>query len=190
MSAAQPIKQVHDLGSLSSNNATRVVGDNFIVRSGIIHASASYGKNGGHVGVCNTTTSNVGVSSIHVNKGDDILFRFAHPCQSKIVGIETGSTTTLIVDTQDTKFTDRDCLTLVGSSVGIYNTTLRHVQINSVTYGQQWNDYQTKIVVAADTSSGHAAFTGVATAFKSVIPLMKAESSNGCDMFISEVQLG
>ena len=118
------------------------------------------------------------------------FFRFAHPASSVITGIETGSTTTLTVQLQDTKFTVRDCLTLEGSSVGIYNTTLRHVQINSITYAQRSNDYQTKIVVDADTSSGHAAFTGVATAYKSVIPLMKAESSNGCEMFISEVQLG
>ena len=190
MSASQPIKQVQDLGLLENNNSTRIVGDFFIVKTGLIHASASSGKDGGHVGVCNTTTSNVGVSSIHVNKQDDILFRFAHPCQAKIVGIETGSTTTLIVDTQDTKFTDRDRLTLVGSSVALYDTTLSHVQINSVTYAQQWNNYQTKIVVDADTSTGHAAFTGVATAYKSVIPLMKAESNSGCEMFISEVQLG
>jgi len=190
MSASQPIKQVQDLGILASNNATRVVGDNFTIRTGIIHAAASSGKDGGHIGVCNTTTSNVGVSSIHVNKGDDILFRFSHPTSSIITGIETGSTTTLTVESQDTKFTVRDCITLEGSSVAIYNTTLRHVQINSITYGQRWNDYQTKIVVDADTSTGHAEFIGVATAYKSVIPLMKGESSNGCEMFISEVQLG
>ena len=190
MSASQPIKQVQDLGLLTSNNDTRIVGDSFIIKTGIIHAAASSGKDGGHIGICNTTTSNVGVSSLHVNQSDDLLFRFAHPASSVIAGIETGSTTTLIVESQDTKFTVRDCLTLEGSSVAIYNTTLRHVQINSVTYAQRSNDYQTKIVVDADTSSGHAAFTGVATAFKSVIPLMKAESSNGCEMFISEVQLG
>lgn len=190
MSASQPIRQVKDLGLLTSNNATRVVGNNYIVRTGVIHASVTTGKDGGHVGVCNTTTSNVGVSSIHVSKGDDLLIRYAHPASAKIVGIQTGATTTLIVDTQDTKITNRDCITLQGSEVAIYNTTLRHVQVNSVSYGQQWNNYQTKIVVAADTSSGHAAFTGVATAYKSVIPLMKPDSSNGCDMFLSEVQLG
>ena len=190
MSASQPIKQVQDLGLLASNNATRVVGNNFIVRTGIIHAAASSGKDGGHIGVCNTTTSNVGVSSLHVNKSDDMLLRFAHPASSVISGIETGSTTTLLVEAQDTKLSVSDCVTLQGSSVAIYNTTLRHVQINSIEYGQRWNNYQTKIVVDADTSTGHAAFTGVATAYKSVIPLMKAESSNGCEMFISEVQLG
>ena len=37
----QPLKQVTDLGILSSNNATAVTGDSFIVKTGLLHGSAT-----------------------------------------------------------------------------------------------------------------------------------------------------
>jgi len=189
MSASQPLKVFSIVGPVISSDATRVTGDRYIVRTGLLHASAVSSKDGGLVGVCNTTTSNVGVTSIHVNKSDDVLLRYAHPKQAKITGITTGAQTTLIVDDQDTKFNVEDRITILGSSVGIYNTTLQHVQVVSVIGSQLSNNYQTKIVVDVDTSSGHAAFTGVATAYKSVIPVLKPESSNGCEAYFAEVQL-
>lgn len=190
MSAAQPIKQVQDLGTLTTNNATRVVGDSFIVKTGIMHASTSSGKAGGHVGVCHTTTSNVGVSSIHVNKDDDILLRFAHPATATVTGITTGATTTVTLNHPDTKLKVDDFVTLTGASPAIYNTTLKHVKITGISSPQQYNDYAMTLTLDVSTNTGHAAFTGEATISKSVIPLMYGDSSNGCDVFISEVQLG
>ena len=45
----QPLKQVTDLGILSSNNATAVTGDSFIVKTGLLHGSATAAKGGGLV---------------------------------------------------------------------------------------------------------------------------------------------
>ena len=190
MSSAQPIKQVQDLGELSTSNTARVVGDNFIIQTGILHASAASTKSGGHVGVCNTTTSNVGVSSIHVNKFGDILFRYAHPASAKVTGIATGTTTTVTLNHPDTKLKVGDFVTMTEASPAIYNTTLRHVEITGISSPQQYNDYAMTLTLDVSTNTGHAAFSGEAMISKSVIPLIKGDSSGGCDMFISEVQLG
>ena len=190
MSAAQPIKQVQDLGLLSTSNTTRVVSDSFIVQTGILHASAAASKAGGHVGVCNTTTSNVGVSSIHVNKQGDLLFRYGHAASATVTGISTGTTTGLTLNHPDTKIKVGDYVTMTGATPSIYNTTLKHVEVTGVSSPQRWNDYAMVITLDADTNTGHAAFSGEATISKSVIPLVKGDSSSGCDMYISEVQLG
>mgnify|MGYP005997825287 CR=1 FL=1 len=190
MSAAQPIKQVQDLGSLSTSSTARVVGDNFIVTTGIMHASTTVAKNGGHVGVCNTTTSNVGVTSIHVNKDDDILLRIGHPVSATVIGITTGATTTVSVNHPDTKLKVGDFVTMTGSTPVLYNTTLRHVEVTAVSTPQRWNGYAMTVTLDADTSTGHAAFSGEATISKSVIPLVYGDSASGCDVFLTEVQLG
>lgn len=190
MSAAQPIKQVQDLGSLTTNNTTRVVGDSFIIKTGVIHASTSSSKAGGHIGVCHTTTSNVGVSSIHVNKDDDMLLRFAHPSSATVIGISTGATTTVTLNHPDTKLKVDDFVTLTGASPSIYNTTLKHVKVAGVSSPQQYNAYTMTLILDVSTSTGHAAFSGEATISKSVIPLMYGDSSSGCEVFLNEVQLG
>ena len=179
----QPLKQVTDLGILSSNNATAVTGDSFIVKTGLLHGSATAAKGGGLVGVCNTTTSAVGVSSIHVNKQDDKILRYAHPANSTIVAITKGNPSILEVDSRDTKIVKGDFVTLTGSAVGGYNTAIKHVG------SQRYNDYKTTITVDANTAS-LADFTGTATLFKSVIPILKPSSASGCELYINEVQLG
>ena len=184
------LKQVNDLGTLTSANATRVTGDAFIVKTGVLHASATAAKGGGLVGVCNTTTSNVGVSSIHVNKQNDLLLRFTHPANSKIIAITKGNPSTVLeVSTRDTKFVKGDFVTLTGSAVGGYNTTIKHVEITKIEGSQRYNDYKTTITVSANTAS-LADFTGDATLFKSVIPTLKPSSASGCEVFINEVQAG
>jgi len=190
MSSAQPIKQVQDLGELSTTDTTRVVGDNFIIQTGILHASAASTKSGGHVGVCNTTTSNVGVSSIHVNKFGDILFRYGHPSSATVTGITTGATTTVTLNHPDTKIKVGDFVTMTGATPDLYNTTLRHVEVTGVSSPQRHNNYAMELTLNVSTSTGHAALSGEATVSKSVIPLIQGDSSSGCDMFISEVQLG
>ena len=185
----QPLKQVTDLGILSSNDATAVTGDSFIVKTGLLHGSATAAKGGGLVGVCNTTTSAVGVSSIHVNKQDDKILRYAHPANSTIIAITKGNPSILEVETRDTKIVKGDFVTLTGSAVGGYNTTIKHVEVTKVVGSQRYNDYKTTITVDANTAS-LADFTGTATLFKSVIPILKPSSASGCELYINEVQLG
>ena len=187
MSAAQPIKQVQDLGLLSTSNTTRVVSDSFIVQTGILHASAAASKAGGHVGVCNTTTSNVGVSSIHVNKQGDLLFRYGHAASATVTGISTGTSTGLTINHPDTKIKVGDYVTISGSSVGDYNAV--HKEVTAVSSPQRSNEYVQTITVSHD-ASGAGAFTGTATVAKSVIPVLYPETSDGCEAYVQEVQLG
>ena len=185
----QPLKQVTDLGILSSANATAVTGDSFIVKTGLLHGSATAAKGGGLVGVCNTTTSAVGVSSIHVNKQDDKILRYTHPASATIVAITKGNPSVLQVSSRDTKIVEGDFVTLSGSAVGGYNTTIKHVPVTAVTGGTLKNDYKTTITVTANTGS-LADFTGTATLAKSVTPILKPSSASGCEIYINEVQLG
>ena len=186
----QPLKQVTDLGILSSANATAVTGDSFIVKTGLLHGSATAAKGGGLVGVCNTTTSAVGVSSIHVNKQDDKILRYAHPATSTVIAITKGNPSTILeVSTRDTKIVKGDFVTLVGSAVGGYNTAIKHVEVTGINGSQRYNDYTTTIIVSANTAS-LADFTGTATLHKSVIPILKPSSASGCELYINEVQLG
>ena len=185
----QPLKQVTDLGILSSANATAVTGDSFIVKTGLLHGSATAAKGGGLVGVCNTTTSAVGVSSIHVNKQDDKILRYTHPASATIIAITKGNPTVLQVQSRDTKIVEGDFVTLTGSAVGGYNTTIKHVPVTAVTGGTLKNEYKTTITVTANTSA-LSAFTGNATLAKSVIPILKPSSASGCELYVNEVQLG
>jgi len=185
----QPLRQVTDLGILSSNNSTAVTGNSFIVKTGLLHASVTVAKAGGLIGVCNTTTSSVGVSSIHVNKEQPEILRYAHPANSTIIGITTGTSSILQVESRDTKIVKGDYVTLTGSAVGGYNTAIKHVEVTKVVGSQRYNDYITTITVSANTAS-LADFTGTATLFKSVIPILKPSSESGCELYINEVQLG
>lgn len=184
-----PIKVVQDLGKMSSASGAVIVRDPIIVRTGILHVAASQTKVGGNIGVCNTTTD-AGIASIHVLKGDNLLFRYGHPTQAVVTGITTGTTTVLTLDHGSTKFKVGDRVTLLGSSVAAYNTSIAHKEITAISSPQQWNNYTQTISVNVDTSSITSAFVGVATAAKSVIPFVLPETSSGCDMFITEVQVG
>ena len=190
MSASQPIRCVQDFGVLSINSDTPIVKDFFIIKTGILHISVGVNKNGGHVGVCNTTTTKVGMVTAHVNKQSDLLLRYAHPASATVIGISTGATTTLEINYPDTKLVKGDYVTLIGSSVAAYNNTIKHVEVLSVNGPQRVNDYTMKIVINSNTSSISTAFTGIATVAKSVIPVLYPESNNGCDAYIQEAQLG
>lgn len=190
MSAAQPIKCVFDLGTLSSNNTTTNVKEPFIVRTGILYISAASGKGGGRVGVCNTTTTTTGMSTIHINEGDDVLLRYGHPASAVVVGITTGSTTTLELNHPDTKLLKGDRVTLIGSSVAAYNNSIKHVEVLSISSPQQTNDYKMAITLNVNTTSISTAFTGIATVAKSVIPVLYPTGASGCDAYIQEAQIG
>lgn len=187
MSATQPIKCVQELGKLSSNNATKASGNPYIVKTGILYIAVTTTKEGGAVGTCNTSISQVGMSSIHVNKQSDMLLRYGHPAQGVVVGVTTGASTVLQLNHPDTKIRVGDFVTVIGSSVTAYNTV--HKQVTAVSSPQQWNDYTQTITVNYDTSTA-GAFVGVATVAKSVIPVLFPETSSGCDAYIQEVQLG
>jgi len=190
MSASQPIRCVQDFGKLTSNNTTLATRNAFIVKTGILHISVSDAKNGGHVGVCNTTSTTVGMVTAHVNKQSDLLLRFGHPASASVIGITTGTTTTLELNHPDTKILKGDYVTLIGSSVAAYNNSIKHVEVLSVTEPQRVNDYKMKIVVNSNTSSISTAFVGIATVAKSVIPVLYPETNNGCDAYLQEAQLG
>lgn len=187
MSAAQPLNLYQNIGKLSSANASSVTSNPFIIRTGVVLAVASTIKGGGSIGVCNTTTD-AGIGSIFVNPQDNILYRYGHPAQSVVTGITTGTSTVLTLNHPDTKLRVGDYIQLVGAG-STYGATLLHKQITSISSPQQWNNYTMTITVNANTSSGHHAFVGVATAAKSVIFVMAPESASGCDMFIHEVQI-
>ena len=189
MSASQPIRVVVDYGLLSTSGTGVSTKDPFIVKTGILYAVVSAEADGGHIGVCNTTTSGgVGLSTIYVAKQDDALLRFAYPASSVVSAATTGTSTVLELDTQDTKLRVGDFVTVIGSSVADYNAS--HVQLTAIEAPQRWNDYKCKVTIDLDTSTGTAAFTGIATVAKSVIPVVYGETANGCDAFIKEVQLG
>jgi hypothetical protein len=187
MSASQPLNLYQNIGKLSSTNANSVTSNPFIIRTGVVLAVASTSKGGGSIGICNTTTD-AGIGSIFVNQQSSILYRYGHPAQSVISGITTGSSTVLILNHPDTKLRVGDYIQVVGAG-STYEATLRHKQITSISSPQQWNNYRMSITVNANTSSGHHAFVGVATAAKSVIFVVAPESASGCDMFIHEVQI-
>ena len=52
MSASQPLKLVSDVGSVSSANATSAVSSAQIVRSGVVHVTASSDKASGSIAAC------------------------------------------------------------------------------------------------------------------------------------------
>jgi len=187
MSASQPLNLYQNIGKLSSANANFVTSSPFIVRTGVLLAVASTLRGGGSIGICNTTTD-AGIGSIFVNQQDNVLYRYGHPAQSVIIGIATGSSTVLTLNHPDTKLRVGDYIQVVGAG-STYDTSLLHKQITSISSPQQWNNYTMTITVNANTSSGHHAFVGVATAAKSVIFVMAPESASGCDMFIHEVQI-
>lgn len=188
MSASQPLSLYSNVGKLTSSSASAVTTNPHIVRTGVVLATASTTKGGGSIGICNTTTD-AGIGSIFVNQQDSILYRYGHPAQSVITGITTGATTVLTLDHPDTKLRVGDHIQVIGSSVPAYNNSLSHKAITAISSPQQWNDYTMTITVNADTSGIVTAFTGIATAAKSVVFVMAPEGSSGCDMFIQEVQL-
>ena len=187
MSASQPLNLYQTVGKLSAANASSVTSNPSIVRTGTILATASTTRGGGSIGICNTTTD-AGIGSIFINKQDSILYRYGHPAQSTVIGIATGASTVLTLDHPDTKLRVGDYIQLVGAG-STYTTSLLHKQITAISSPQQWNNYKMAVTVNANTSSGHHAFVGVATAAKSVVFVLAPENASGCDMFIHEVQI-
>ena len=65
MTASQPLKLVADHGELTSANATSVVSDAQIVKTGVLYVACSSEKKSGHLSVCNTAAQ-AGVGSFHI----------------------------------------------------------------------------------------------------------------------------
>ena len=188
MRASQPLKLVSDVGSVSSANATSAVSSAQIVRSGVVHVTASSDKASGSIAACNTSTQ-TGVGSMFVDKGSDILYRYAHPANANVTNITAANPAVITLDHPDTKISVGDYVTLVGSTVGGYNTQIAHVEVTAKSQPQQFNEYIQTITVNADCSS-LAAFSGTATAYKSVIFRLAPETSSGCTLHIKEVGIG
>ena len=184
----QALKLVADHGELSSNDATTVASSAFSVKTGLLYLACSSEKKSGHVAVCNTIAQ-AGVGSFHVEKGNGFLYRYGHPANAKIVSVEKGSSTVLTVDFPDTKIQVGDFITMSGSAVSGYNTTLAHVEVTAVSDPQDKNNYQKTITVDADTAS-LGDFTGTAEVAKSVIVRLAAETGDGCTIHVHEVNLG
>ena len=188
MSASQPLSLVTDYGELSSANATSAVTSAQTVKTGVLYVVCSEAKAGGHIAVCNTANQ-AGVGSFHVAKGDSFLYRYGHPAKAPVSAISKASNAVITIDHTDTKLQVGDFVTLSGSSVGTYNSTIAHKEITAIQRPQRVNDFQTTITVDADTSS-LANFAGTATLSKSVIFRLAPETASGCTLHLHEVGIG
>ena len=188
MSASQPLSLVTDYGELSSANATSAVTSAQTVKTGVLYVVCSEAKAGGHIAVCNTANQ-AGVGSFHVAKGDSFLYRYGHPAKAPVSAISKASSAVITIDHTDTKLQVGDFVTLSGSSVGTYNSTIAHKEITAIQRPQRVNDFQTTITVDADTSS-LANFAGTATLSKSVIFRLAPETASGCTLHLHEVGIG
>jgi len=188
MSASQPLSLVTDYGELSSANATSAVTSAQTVKTGVLYVVCSEAKAGGHIAVCNTANQ-AGVGSFHVAKGDSFLYRYGHPAKAPVSAISKAAAAVITIDHTDTKLQVGDFVTLSGSSVGTYNSTIAHKEITAIQRPQRVNDFQTTITVDADTSS-LANFAGTATLSKSVIFRLAPETASGCTLHLHEVGIG
>ena len=188
MSASQPLSLVTDYGELSSANATSAVTSAQTVKTGVLYVVCSEAKAGGHIAVCNTANQ-AGVGSFHVAKGDSFLYRYGHPAKAPVSAISKAAAAIITIDHTDTKLQVGDFVTLSGSSVGTYNSTIAHKEITAIQRPQRSNEFKTTITVDADTSS-LADFTGTATLSKSVIFRLAPETSSGCTLHLHEVGIG
>ena len=184
---SQVLSLIDDHGELSSANATTVASGAKAVKSGILYIACSSEKKSGHISVCNTIAQ-AGVGSFHVEKGDNFLYRYGHPAHAKAVAVSKANPCVITLDRQDTKFRVGDFVTMAGSSVGTYNSTIAHKEITAIQIPQRSNDYKTKITVDANTSS-LADFTGTAELTKTVIFRLAPETSSGCTMHLHEVNI-
>ena len=188
MSASQPLSLVTDYGELSSANATSAVTSSQIIKTGILYVVCSDDKAAGHIAVCNTVNQ-AGVGSFHVAKGDDFLYRYGHPANAPVSAISKAASAVITIDHTDSKIQVGDFVTLTGSSVSAYNSTIAHVEVTAKSNPQQWNDFKQTITVDANTSA-LADFTGTATLSKSVIFRLAPETSSGCTLHLNEVGVG
>jgi len=188
MSASQPLKLVTDIGEVSSANATSAVTSAQTVKTGVLYVVCSDAKAAGHIAVCNTANQ-AGVGSFHVAKGDSFLYRYGHPANAPVSAISKAASAVITIDHTDTKIRVGDYVTLSGSSVGTYNSTIAHVEVTAKSDPQRSNDYKTTLTVNADTAS-LADFTGTATLSKSVIFRLAPETASGCTLHLHEVGIG
>jgi hypothetical protein len=188
MSASQPLSLVTDYGELSSANATSAVTSAQTVKTGVLYVVCSEAKAGGNIAVCNSANQ-AGVGSFHVAKGDSFLYRYGHPAKAPVSAISKAAAAVITVDHTDTKLQVGDFVTLSGSSVGTYNSTIAHKEITAIQRPQRVNEFKTTITVDADTSS-LANFAGTATISKSVIFRLAPETSSGCTLHLHEVGIG
>jgi len=158
------------------------------VKTGVLYVVCSDAKAAGHIAVCNTANQ-AGVGSFHVEKGGKLLYRYGHPANAPVSAISKASDAVITVDHTDTKIQVGDYVTLSGSAVGTYNSTIAHKEVLSVQTPQRWNDFKTTITVDADTSS-LADFTGTAVLSKSVIFRLAPETASGCTLHLHEVGIG
>ena len=186
--SCQPLKLVTDIGEVDSAYATSAVTSAQSVKTGVLYVVCSDARAAGHIAVCNTANQ-AGVGSFHVAKGQDFLFRYGHPANAPVSAISKASDAVITVDHTDTKIQVGDYVTLSGSAVGTYNSTIAHKEVLSIQTPQRWNDFKTTITVDADTSS-LADFTGTAVLSKSVIFRMAPETSSGCTLHLHEVGVG
>ena len=188
MSASQPLKLVTDIGEVSSANATSAVTSAQTVKTGVLYVVCSDAKAAGHIAVCNTANQ-AGVGSFHVAKGSSFLYRYGHPANAPVSSISKAASAVITIDHTDTKIRVGDYVTLSGSAVGAYNSTIAHVEVTAKSDPQRTNDYKTTLTVNANTSA-LADFTGTATLSKSVIFRLAPETASGCTLRLHEVGIG
>ena len=184
----QPLKLVSDIGELGSANATSAVTSAQTVKTGLLYVVCSDARAAGNIAVCNTANQ-AGVGSFHVAKGKSFLYRYGHPANAPVSAISKANGAVLTIDHTDTKIQVGDYVTLSGSAVGAYNSTIAHVEVTAKSDPQRTNDYKTTLTVDANTSA-LADFTGTAVLSKSVIFRLAPETASGSTLRLHEVGVG
>ena len=181
----QPLKLVSDIGELGSANATSAVTSAQTVKTGLLYVVCSDARAAGNIAVCNTANQ-AGVGSFHVAKGTDFLYRYGHPANAPVSAISKANGAVITIDHTDTKIQVGDYVTLSGSAVNTYNSTIAHVEVTAKSDPQRTNDYVTTLTVDANTSA-LADFTGTAVLSKSVIFRLAPETASGSTLRLHEV---
>ena len=181
----QPLKLVSDIGELGSANATSAVTSAQTVKTGLLYVVCSDARAAGNIAVCNTANQ-AGVGSFHVAKGTSFLYRYGHPANAPVSAISKANGAVITIDHTDTKIQVGDYVTLSGSAVNDYNTTIAHVEVTAKSDPQRTNDYKTTLTVDANTSA-LADFTGTAVLSKSVIFRLAPETASGSTLRLHEV---
>lgn len=176
------IKVVQHLPTVDTTDTTDTQSTAFIVRSGIIRFTSDTAK-----GSCVIETGGNPAatgSSLWLQEGTELLVKVASVKRAVISSVTKGAVTTVLNMRLDVgrpahSFVVGDYVTLLGSSVGAYNTGIVHLAVTAVT--------DTSISVALN-SSGYADFTGEAVLHNSM-KYATVSGAGGSKVYATEVQV-
>lgn len=176
------IKVVQHLPIVDTTDTTDTQSTAFIVKSGIIRFTSDTAK-----GSCVIETGGNPVatgSSLWLQEGSEVIVKVSSVKRAKISSVTKGVTTTTLNMRPDVgrpahSFVVGDYVTLLGSTVGDYNTGIAHLAVTAVT--------DISISVALDSSS-YADFTGEAILHNSM-KYATLSGAGGSKVYATEVQI-